>query len=195
LSEPRPIRETVHLAATQDGSSGGDASGTFASEVDRLAQEFRSRLVSAAAEAEGTLRHEVARRLEEEFDENFNAGIRMVRREMGQRMEDARTEWDRERAELNRQITELIQTTDAGRIHAELQKTETPLARLSDEVDAMVEDANIRLSDVMHKNIRTRRTSCLPPGTPMSGRKQRTSRGIAVSPAQAQFVRALTSFT
>jgi len=151
LSEPRPIRESIHVAATEDGTSPGDTSGAFASEVERLAQEFRTRLRSAAAESEAQVRHDLTRQLEKEFDEKFNAGIRMVRREMEQRMEDARTKWDKERDQLSRQFTELIQATETGRVYAEIQKTEAALARLGEEVDTMVEDADVRLSDVMRK--------------------------------------------
>ena len=151
LSERPPIRETIHLAAAEEGTSPGDTSEAFASAVDRLAQEFSSRLRSAAAESEATVRHDVTSRLEEEFNEKFNAGIRMVRREMEQRMEDARTEWAEERDQLNRLFKELIQTTDVGRVHAQIQNTEAALARVGKEVDTMVEDADVRLSAVMRK--------------------------------------------
>ena len=151
MSEPRPVRETIHVAAAEDVTSPGDTSEAFASEVDRLAEEFRSRLRSAAVEAEASVRHDVTDRLEKEFDEKFNAGIRLVRQEMERRMEDAQTKWDKERDQLNRHFTELIQTTDAGRVYAEIQKTEAALAKVAEQVESMVEDANVRLSEVMRK--------------------------------------------
>ena len=132
-------------------TSQGDTSGTFASEVDRLAREFRRHLNSAPVDAEASLRPDFTSRLEEELDEKFNAGLRMVRQEMEQRMEDAQKKWGKERDHLNRKITKLIQTTDTGRVYAEIQKTEAELADVSDKVDAMVEDADVRLSEVMRK--------------------------------------------
>ena len=151
MSDPQPIRETIHAATSDNGIAGGESPPTFASEVERLAQEFRSRLTAAASEAEASLRHDVASHLEQEFDEKFNAGISMVRREMELELEEARTKWNQEREKLNHEIEELLQITDVGRIRSEILTTERALARVGDEVRTMVEDANVRLSDVMRK--------------------------------------------
>lgn len=148
VSTPQPIRETFHAASTEGGA---DTRKSFSEEVERLAEEFRARLARAAAEAERHVRADVAARMNEEFDEKFQAGVRMVREEMAQRLEAARAEWQAERQKLLEQIEGLKQLGDTGRLYDEVRETEAAIARAAEEVEAMVADPNVRLSDVMRK--------------------------------------------
>jgi hypothetical protein len=150
VSTPRPIRESFHVASS-DNKASATSTSAFSEELERLAEEFRSRLAEAAGSAEEQLRQDVASRLNEEFDEKFKAGIRMVREEMEQRMEAANAQWLAERQKLIQEIQDLKRLGDTERIVDEIQRTEATLTEAAHQVESMVADASVRLSDVMRK--------------------------------------------
>ena len=128
-------------------------------ELDRLAEEFRQlesrhadRIAAAAREAEESLGRSITERLNEEFDSKLETGVRMIREQMEERFETARSEWDTERKRLLAEIEDLGRLGDVGKLREETKVTEEALARIAKDIESMVEDPNIKLSELMRRN-------------------------------------------
>lgn len=128
-------------------------------EIDRLSEEFRQlesrhadRIAAAAREAEESLRRSITEQLNEEFDGKLETGVRMIREQMEEKFRGASLEWDTERQRLLSEIEELGRLGDIERLREETSVTEQALAEVTRDIESMVEDPNIKLSEVMRRN-------------------------------------------
>ena len=124
----------------------------FSAEIRNLERCYSDLLETAAHDLEETVRGDVTARLREEFDQKLETGVSMIREQFERKLAASIADWEADRRRLVEENEELRALADIDTLREELERTETALAEITAEVAAMVENPNVKLSDVMRKN-------------------------------------------
>ena len=160
MSRVKPVHESDNtLPAAQDPSpdwaSPSPMSAViegFSAEIRNLERRYSDLMETAAHDLEETVRGDVTARLCEEFDQQLESGISMIREQLEQKLAASIADWEADRRRLVEENQELRRLADIDTLGEEIERTETALAEITEKVAAMVENPNVKLSDVMRKN-------------------------------------------
>ena len=144
MSTAKPVYESDDdLPAAQDPSPDRTPLSPMSTAIEGFSAEI--------TDLEETVRGDVTARLREEFERKLGIGTSLIREHLEQKLGASIAEWEAERRRLVEENEELGRLTDVDMLREEIKRTETALGAITEELAGMVENPNVKLSDVMRK--------------------------------------------
>ncbi|HEY2381088.1 MAG TPA: hypothetical protein VGK48_07885 [Terriglobia bacterium] len=155
-----PSGETTTVKNSIPADDDGSFPASFRAPLDELARDlsriasgnYVARMKEAMIEMRETISREVTERMRKEADANFRSAIDGVRQQFQDRLQQTQSDFERERAQLLKELETLKRTDVTAKLQSELNRTNQALQNVTAEIAQMLDDPDVELAKVIRQN-------------------------------------------